>query len=72
MTLNEILDELEKPTGLSSDKNADSNEDDSNGLVKKSEGKVHNLHIMPPNDGAVTDEDSGEEDHVDISNLPAT
>ncbi len=27
---------------------------------------------MPADDGAVTDEDSGEEDHMDISNLPST
>ncbi|KAK3884257.1 hypothetical protein Pcinc_011468 [Petrolisthes cinctipes] len=57
---------------MSSDENAYSDEDDSNGLVKKSEGKVHNLYIMPPDDGAMTDEDLGEEDNVDISNLPAT
>ncbi len=27
---------------------------------------------MPADDGAMTDEDSGEENHVDISNIPST
>ncbi len=48
----------------------DSDEDESSEVVKQSE--TQDIYIMPADDGAVTDEDSGEEDHVDISNLPST
>ncbi|MPC14254.1 hypothetical protein E2C01_007016 [Portunus trituberculatus] len=68
MTLNDILDELEKLT--MSDESEFSDEDEPSGMVKQME--LHGLHIMPANDGSVTDEDSGEEESVDISNLPAT
>ncbi len=44
--------------------------DESSEMVKQTE--AHDLYIMPANDGAVTDEYSGEEESVDISNLPAT
>ncbi len=47
-----------------------SDEDESSEMTKQSE--TQDLYIMPADDGAVTDEDSGEEDHVDISNLPST
>ena len=61
-----------RETYLTSNKNADSDEDESNGLGKQSEVQVQILYIMPPNDGAVTDEDSGEEDHVHTSNASST
>ncbi len=48
----------------------DSDEDDSSEMAKQSATQDH--YIMPADYGAVTDEDSGEEDHVDISNLPST
>ncbi len=48
----------------------DSDEDESSEGSKQSE--TQDIYIMPADDGAVTDEDSGEEDHVDISNLPST
>ncbi len=47
-----------------------SDEDESSEVTKQSE--TQDLYIMPADDGAVTDEDCGEEDHVDISNLPST
>ncbi len=68
MDLNDILDELERPT--LSDESETSDEDESIGMVKQTE--THDVYIMPANDGAVTDEDSGEEESVDISNLPGT
>ncbi len=46
-----------------------SDEDESSEITKQSE--TQDLYIMPADDGA-TDEGSGEEDHVDISNLPST
>ena len=57
---------------MSSDESTDNDEEDSNGLVKRGERGVHNLYIMPPEDGAMTNEDSGEDDNVGISNLPAS
>ncbi len=68
MNSNDILDELERPT--MSDESEISDENESSGMVKQTE--THDVHIMPANDGAVTDEDSGEEENVDISNLPGT
>ncbi len=68
LTLNDILDELERPT--MSGESEDSDEDESSEVAEKNE--TQDIYIMPADDGAVTDEDSGEEDHVDISNLPGT
>ncbi len=68
MNLNEMLDELEKPTTCDESESSDENE--YSGIVKPTE--AHDLYIMPANDGAVTDEDSGEEENVDICNLSAT
>ena len=70
--MNEILVELEKPTGMSSNGSAVSDEEDFDGLVKISESGVHTLYTMPSKDGAMADEDSGEEDNMGISNLPAS
>ncbi|XP_045109694.1 piggyBac transposable element-derived protein 3-like [Portunus trituberculatus] len=53
-----------------SDESEISDEDESTGMVKQTE--THDVYIMPANDGAMTDEDSGEEESVDISNLPGT
>ncbi|XP_063889896.1 uncharacterized protein LOC135116393 [Scylla paramamosain] len=48
--LNNILDKLEKPT--MSDESEVSDEDEPSGMVKQTE--VHDLYIIPANDGAVT------------------
>ncbi len=65
--MNDILDELERPTMCG--ESEDSDEDESSEMAKQSE--TQDIYIMPADDGAVTDEDSDEE-HVDISNLPST
>ncbi len=67
--MNDILDELEKPT-MSDESEVSDEDDESSEMVKQTE--AHDLYIMPANDGAVTDEYSGEEESVDISNLPVT
>ncbi len=67
VTLNDILDELERPT--IADKSEDSDEDESSEITKES--KTQDLYSMPADDGAVTGEDSGDGEHVDISNLPS-
>ncbi len=67
--MNDILDELEKPTMSDEFEVCDEN-DESSEMVKQTE--AHDLYIMPANDGAVTDKDYGEEESVDISYLPST
>ncbi len=69
LNLNDILDKLEKPT-MSDESEVRHEDDESSEIIKKTE--PHDLYIMPVNDGAVTDENSGKEESMDISNLPAT
>ncbi len=67
--MNDILDELEKPV-MSDESEVSDEDDESSEMVKQTE--AHDLYITPANDGAVTDEDSGNKESMDIYNLPAT
>ncbi len=67
--MNNILEELEKPT-MSNESEVSDEDDESSETVKQTE--AHDIYIMPANDGDVTADDSDEEESVDISNLPAT
>ncbi len=58
--MNDILDELERPS--ISGESEGSDEDESSEMTKQSE--TQDLYIMSADDGAMTDEDSGEEDHL--------
>ena len=69
MNIVEILEELGKPV------ESDDSSDESDGWeqfhqqVKTTPHEIE-VFINPPDDGAVTDEDSGDEGHVEMSNLP--
>ena len=43
-------------------------------LIEDDDMDVDNITIFPPNNacGDITDEDSGDEDYVDINNLPSS
>lgn len=60
---NEILEELQKPIG-------DDTDEDGGGM-KEPENQIA-IYIIPPDDGNKTEEDSGEEDHVELRNLPGS
>ncbi len=68
LTLNDILDELERPS--LSGESEDSDEDKWSEMAK--ERGRQDLYIMPGDDDAMADKDYGEDDRVDISNLPST
>lgn len=61
LRLHEILEEVEKPI-------EDDTDGEDKGAMKESENQI-TIYITPPDDGNETDEDSGEEDHVEIRNL---
>lgn len=46
----------------------DDTDGEDEGAMKESENQI-TIYITPPDDGNETDEDSGEEDHVEIRNL---
>lgn len=63
--LDEILEEIEKY--CDSDESNDDYDEQTNMLVSTKEVSVY---ISPPDNGSITDEDSGDEDTVTLANLP--
>ena len=63
--LDEVLEEIEKY--CDSDEASDENEEQMNVIVSTKQIAVH---ISPPDNGGITDEDSGDEDTVTLANLP--
>jgi hypothetical protein len=63
----EIIDELEKQH----DSEQSEPSDDESNIVKTRE-VPSDIYITPPDDGHITDEDSGEENVVRIDNLPGS
>ena len=63
--LDEVLEEIEKY--CDSDETSDENEEQMNVIVSTKQIAVY---ISPPDNGGITDEDSGGEDTVTLANLP--
>ena len=63
--LDEVLEEVEKY--CDSDEASDENEEQMNVIVSTKQIAVY---ISPPDNGGITDEDSGDEDTVTLANLP--
>ena len=63
--LDEVLEEIEKY--CDSDEASDENEEQTNVIVSTKQIAVY---ISPPDNGGITDEDSGDEDTVTLANLP--
>ena len=63
--LNKVLEEIEKY--CDSDEASDENEEQMNVIVSTKQIAVY---ISPPDNGGITDEDSGDEDTVTLANLP--
>ena len=62
--LDEVLEEIEKYCNL--DEASDENEEQMNVIVSTKQIAVY---IFPPDNGGITDEDSGDEDTVKLANL---
>ena len=65
VTLDKVLEEIEKY--CDSDESNDENDEQTNVVVSTKEITVF---ISPPDNGGLTDEDSGDEDTVTLANLP--
>ena len=63
--LDEVLEEIEKY--CDSDEASDENEEQMNVIVSTKQIAVH---IYPPDNGGIIDEDSGDEDTVTLASLP--
>ena len=63
--MDEVLEEIEKY--CDSDEASDENKKQMNVIVSTKQIAVY---ISPPDNGGITDEDSGDEDKVTLANLP--